>query len=274
LKLSYAKGQAMMARKLVSAALVVVASVAWAGCKPAAPARVENAKHRPLPQAKFKGKVLRLDDDALRVRLLLLDAVRKDLGLTDGQNAELNRWIEIAKEEGRKNEAKLREIFPPGQYRQEEAERRERERQSFLETLRSKEKDFKAKVLAMLTPSQRERLKQIQLQASTSTALERPEIIKALDISKEQSAKIRALRDRMEAEQLAAVPKLRGLDAKQRCQKMIEYMKASDKTWADAKNRFLDILTPVQRAKFEKLQGRKIVLTWPYEQMVREDGNF
>jgi Spy/CpxP family protein refolding chaperone len=264
----------MIARRLGLMVLAVAFCFAWTGCGPAVPVPAERTRNRPPQQEKFEGRILRLDDDALRVRLLLLEAVRKDLGLTDGQTAELNRWIEIAKEEGRKNEAKLREIFPPGQYQEKEAERRERERRAFTEDMKKKAKDFLAKILAMLTPSQRERLKQIRLQASISAALERPEIVKALDISKEQSAEIRALRDRMEAKQLAATPNFRGLDAKQRRQKMIELMKASDKTWAEAKNCFLDILTPAQRAKFEKLQGRKIDVTWPYDQMVPEDVNF
>ena len=57
-------------------------------------------------------------------------------------------------------------------------------------------KELRAKVLAMLTPSQMERLKQIQLQSAIPAALARPEVIKALDISEEQLAKIRAISDR------------------------------------------------------------------------------
>lgn len=265
----------MMARKLGLVAVAIM--VAFAGCKPVAPAPTGEAKLRPALQEKAKwnaGKVVTLDEDTLRARLLLLEAVRKDLGLTEGQIADLDRLIKTAKEQGREWMAKGREILPPGNYQQEEYAKRERELRAFTKEQKDKAKELVAKILAVLTPGQRERLKQILLQSSISTALDRPEIIKALDLSKEQRAKLRALRDRLEAKAFAAAPDLHGLDAKQRRQKMIESMKAADKRWADAKEFILDILTPAQRAKFEKLQGKKIDLKWPYEQSIPEDAEF
>jgi hypothetical protein len=35
----------------------------------------------------------------------------------------------------------------------------------------------------------------------------------------------------------------------------------------------LDVLTPQQRAKLEKLQGKKIALTWNYDALVPEDAD-
>ena len=140
--------------------------------------------------------------------------------------------------------------------------------------MKSKDKELQTKALAMLTPRQSERLKQIQLQTAIPAALARPEIVKALDISKEQCEKIRALRDRTDEKWLAESPDLRDLSPKERRQKMIEFMKKSDKAQAEAKKPILDILTPEQRAKFEKLQGKKIEVTWPYDALIPEDAEF
>ena len=123
----------------------------------------------------------------------------------------------------------------------------------------------------MLTPSQGERLKQIQLQAAIPAALARPEIIKALDISDEQRGRMRALFDHMEEEELAKLPDLRQISPKERRQKLIESLKDRDKIQAEATNRLLDVLNPEQRAKFEKLQGKRVEVRWPYDELVPED---
>jgi hypothetical protein len=36
----------------------------------------------------------------------------------------------------------------------------------------------------------------------------------------------------------------------------------------------LDVLTPEQQAKLEKLQGKKIEVTWPYDALIPEDAEF
>ena len=102
------------------------------------------------------------------------------------------------------------------------------------EDLKSKRKEFQTKMLAMLTPGQGERLKQIQLQAAIHAALARPEIIMSLDISEEQCGKIRVLSDHMEKGLRAEWPDLRNLGPKERRQKVIEFMKESDKVQAEA----------------------------------------
>ena len=51
-------------------------------------------------------------------------------------------------------------------------------------------------------------------------------------------------------------------------------MKESDKIQAEATKPILDVLTPEQRAKFDKLQGRKIEVKWPYRELIPEDAGF
>ena len=48
-------------------------------------------------------------------------------------------------------------------------------------------------------------------------------------------------------------------------------MKESDKASAAANELILDVLTSEQRAKFEKLLGKKIKVEWPYDQLLPED---
>ena len=44
---------------------------------------------------------------------------------------------------------------------------------------------------------------------------------------------------------------------------MIDFMKESDRAAAATSKLILDVLTPQQRAKFEKLTGKKIKVIWP-----------
>ncbi|MGO8691999.1 MAG: Spy/CpxP family protein refolding chaperone [Thermoguttaceae bacterium] len=216
-----------------------------------------------------------MDDGSIRVRLLMVEAVQKDLGLTADQIGKLRDCVKVAGEEYRENVAKAREILPPSRhFSPEEYEARQGAFRAFTEELRSKQKASRTKILAMLTPSQGERLKQIQLQVAIPAALARPEIIKALNISEEQRGKIRALCDRVDEKLLAALSHLGDLSPKERRQKMIEFMKESDKAQAEANKPILDVLTPEQRAKLEKLQGKKIEVTWPYDALMPEDGGF
>ncbi len=269
----------MIARRLSLAVLAVAAFLACIGCQPAVQPAVQNQKGPRPAQKKASPKWMRskskLDDDSIRVRLLVVETVQENLGLNADQIQKIRDYVKISGERYREFLAKLRELFPPSRsFPQEEFDAREQEFRAFSEDVKRKGKELQTKILAMLTPSQSERLKQIQLQAAIPTALARPEIIKALDISEEQRGKIRALCDRMEKKQVAEWPSFHGLDPKERRQKMIEFMKEWDKVQAEATKPILDILTPQQRAKFEKLQGKRIDVTRPYDALIPEDAEF
>ena len=103
--------------------------------------------------------------------------------------------------------------------------------------------------------------------------MDKPEIIKALDISAEQRGKIRTLCDRTAEKMLAEMPDLRP-NPKERRQRMIGFEEKLDKAQAEEKKPILDILTAEQRAKFEKLQGKKIEVTWAYDALMPEDPGF
>jgi len=221
-------------------------------------------------RSKFKG-----DADANLYRLLMLETVQKDLGLTVDQIEKIKGFAKIGLEQYHDFVAKHNEILPPSQsFPSEEFEARQRKLQQMMDELQSKGKELSTKVGAMLTPAQLERLKQIQIQATVPGVLARPQMIKALGISKEQGEKIRALCDGVDEKFLAEHPALRGHGPKERRQDLIKIMKEQDKAWEQARKPILDVLTPEQRAKLDKLQGKKIEITWPYDELVLEDIGF
>ena len=137
--------------------------------------------------------------------------------------------------------------------------------------LRESKRSWGRRSLAVLTPSQSERLRANSDPGGNSDALARPEIIKALDISKEQREKIRTLTDRMEKKQFAGSPNLHGLNSRERRQKVIEHMRESHKIQVETTKPILDVLTPDQRAKFDNLQGRKIEVRWSDDELIPQD---
>ena len=122
-----------------------------------------------------------------------------------------------------------------------------------------------ARVIGMLTPSQSERLKQIQLQQAIASTLVKPEFVKALNISKEQLERIRPLSDRIGEKQSAKLHELDGLTREERRKKFMELTKEQDKAQAEANKLALDVLTPEQRAKLEEFTGQEIEVTWDYD---------
>ena len=212
------------------------------------------------------------DDESL-VRLLVVEAVQKDLGLTADQIEKIRSSVRSSQTRWREFNAKLHEILPPGQsFPSEEAATRQRKEQTLSEDYKREGKEMRTKLLAMLTADQNERLKQIELQTAVAAALARPEIIHALQISEEQGKKIDVLKDRLSDK--FSPPDLRHLNSKERRQKTIDFMKESDKASAATNRLVLDVLTPEQRAKFEKLRGKKIEVNWPYDELLPEDFTF
>ena len=267
----------MIARRLGLVVLAIATPLTWTGCLPAVQQPVENQKGSPLVQKKARPTFKRVkpDDDWARVRLLTLETVQKDLGLTADQIGKIRDSVKFSEGQFREFRARSREVFPPSRsFPTEEFEARKQEFRALSEDFKRKGKELQTKVLGMLTPSQSERLKQIQLQAAVWAALTRPEIIKALDVSEEQRGKIRALCDRTNEKLSAEWPDLRDLSPKERRQKMIEFMKESDKAWAEVTELILDVLTPGQRTRFEKLRGNKIELARPYDTLIPEDAEF
>ena len=200
------------------------------------------------------------------------DAVQKDLGLTADQTAEIIEFVKVARERSREFVAKWPDLSDSRSVPVVMSEARTRELQAWIEAWQSKQKEWRAKVVGMLTPSQSERLKQIQLQHALAGRPRPPDLIKALDISAEQLARIRPLSDRVDERQLAALHDLDGLTREERRKKAIELSTELDKAQAEANMLATGVLTPEQRVKLEKFTGKEIEVTWDYDALVPDDG--
>ena len=267
----------MIARRLSFFVLTVAFCIALTGCRRAVQPPEGNKKSRPIMEKKGGRKVMQapMDDDTLRINLVMTETVQSDLRLTADQIEKLRDYGKAQIQRNQEFFAQLRKILPPSQrFTPEEYEARNQRYKKLAKDFGSKDREFRSKALAILTHGQTERLKQIQFQVYVPVALTRPEIIKAIGISEEQLARIRVLRDRDNQRQLALWPDLRGLKPEQRRQKQINFVKSSHEAAAKATKYFLDVLTPEQRAEFEKIQGNKINLARLRDELIPKGEKF
>jgi hypothetical protein len=198
-------------------------------------------------------------DDEVLVHLLVSETVQKDLGLTADQIGQYDDLVKAFKAMLQEAKVKSHEIFPPSQhFTPEEFEAKQRDWRAWMEDFKSKSKEMNTKALAILTPTQTERLKQIHLQTAIVAALTQPEIVKALDLSEEQVALIRELGGELQRKVMAEFPNLRNFNAAERLQKLIEHRKKMEPIRAETQKRILAVLTPEQRTQFGNLQGKKV----------------
>jgi hypothetical protein len=175
-------------------------------------------------------------------RLLTIEAVRKEINLTEAQFVEvrdaLGSWRDDERPAG--GRVRLREL-PPEERPQAMADMR----QEAVERARRQ----KARLAEFLSPEQLERLEQISLQAQGGFALTRDEVAAKLNLTDEQrqeiTAQIRQLRREMggqlrqlmqSGDRNAAREKVR--EARQRVEE-----------------KGLSVLTPEQKQQLKQLQG-------------------
>jgi hypothetical protein len=266
---------AMIVGKLGLAFLAIAGSFTWAGCGPPAqpaakaPAVIQPDQKRPRASAvQVKRKA---DNDTIRSRLLISETVQDDLDLTAEQREKIKGVVMTGKQFSREFAPKLREVFRPGDYSQEEWEARELRSRAVMDEVKTKRKELQTKALAILTPKQLERLKQIQLQTGIAATLEKPEISKSLGFSKEQTDQINAIRDRETEELRVEFPSINNLSRAERGQKLIEFQKKSDRVSADNRKAILGLLTTEQRTKLATIVGKPIEPKWSYDSLVPED---
>ena len=238
-----------------------------------------------------------VDENYIPARLLGANVVQKDLGLTADQMGTIRDLVKFSKDETRELATIWHEMSPDEAAQLSEV--RTQELVARTERVVGKYKELQAQVVGMLTPIQRERLKQVQLQYAIAVALTQREFIEALDISKEQLERIRrhamasalaqpdaikvlgiseeqlpSIRppsDRSTERVLAELREFDGLNPADTFKKMMELSRKRDKAHAEANRLALEVLTPEQRAELAKFVGREIDLTWDYDAMMRDD---
>jgi Spy/CpxP family protein refolding chaperone len=163
--------------------------------------------------------------------LLGIEDVRKELKLTDEQTKKLDEFRK-----------KQQEMFSG--MRDLSAE----ERRKKMQEMQSKMQEMNKEVTAMLTPEQSKRLKQLQLQAgSVMQALNNEEVKKELNLTSEQTDKIKAIADDMRA-QMNELRQGGGGDRQEMAKKSEELRKSTE-------TKVMGVLTDEQKAKWKELMG-------------------
>lgn len=123
--------------------------------------------------------------------------------------------------------------------------------QDMTDEERAKQREeLQKKINDVLNPAQEQRVKEIQLQVRGTRALTSDEVVKELGLSAKQVADIEAALDvpRPQQQQGGAQP-----SDEERQKMMAEFQKAREAANAKA----LAVLTPAQKAKWEKMLGKK-----------------
>ena len=129
------------------------------------------------------------------------------------------------------------------------------QRQAKMQEIMKEMQEKTEKQLAeILQPAQLQRLKEIRLQVMGAAALALPEVAKALDITAEQTEKLKAIQQQLQEKRREAMQGAADLSQEER-EKMRETMQQMAK---DATAKALEVLTPQQKEAFEKLKGKKI----------------
>ncbi len=118
--------------------------------------------------------------------LLGMPEVQKELSLSDDQTKQVTALLAEAGEKMRASFAGMRNLS---------AEERDKRRDEMRKKFEAAGKDLDEKVGKILDTKQVERLHQLQLQREGAMALSRPEVIKKLDLSDEQQAKIKKIQE-------------------------------------------------------------------------------
>jgi len=192
-------------------------------------------------------------------RLIGIEQVQKEIGLTDEQKAELDKLREEMRRDrgAREGMEGLRDLSP-----EERRERMEEMRKKFQEEAAKRAKETEAKLAELLKPEQLLRLKQIQLQLGGVYVLQRPEVAEHLGLSEDQKTQLKTISDESAEEMRKLFGSARGQDVDR--EKIREQMQQLN---ADVQKKSMAVLNDEQKQKFAEMMGEPFELDrsamWP-----------
>ena len=113
-------------------------------------------------------------------------------------------------------------------------------------------------IAEILKPEQLQRLKQIEIQVLGAAALMTPEVVKALNITDDQQAKLKTIHYEAVGKRQELMGSLQGLSREEMMAKRAESREKLRQIEKETLEKALAALTPEQREKFEKLKGKKL----------------
>ncbi len=131
---------------------------------------------------------IRLGGNAVNYQLLLQDSAGKELKITPDQKKKIEGELENYRQT---MQSEIQSVFSGG-VSQEDAQK------AVDEILSKLQPDLKKRIAKVLSEDQMKRFSQIELQSAGVKALQRDEIVKTLDITKDQAAKIAKLSQEMD----------------------------------------------------------------------------
>lgn len=236
------------------------------------------------------------DEYFIPSRLLTSDSVQQDLNLTDEQKAKVAEFKQCAKLFLRET-AEIWRDNPRAGRTEPMSEAQGQAMVIRMRDMTAITKKLKTEVVGLLTPSQRERLRQIELQYTLAISLSQPSLVQSLGISDEQLvpirqyaqacalaqpqildglgipeaelAKILPSSDVLENRDAAKLMSFDGLSADEIFKRMIELTKVDYGKYAEANQAALQVLTPEQRTKLDALMGKHLDLTWNLDEFLQ-----
>ncbi len=124
--------------------------------------------------------------------------------------------------------------------------------------LRQNREEGEKKLAEILNADQLKRLKEIRVQVGGVAVLVEAAIAKDLGLSEEQTTKLKELQQKSRESMREAMQGMRDLPQEERRAKMAELRPKMEQLQKEHMAQALEILTPDQRAKLEKMKGVKI----------------
>lgn len=183
--------------------------------------------------------------------LVANEAVQKELNLSDEQVGDVKTLGDQLRDE-------MRSAFSGGfGGRDQSEEERAKQREKFAESMKKVNDKFKPKLDEILEAGQRERLKQIQIQAAGAQAYQDADVVAALKISKEQQDKLAAISKEAGEKQRELFPRggIGGAGGGER-PNFEEIRKKMDELNAARDKDLAGVLTDDQKSALEKLKGK------------------
>jgi len=196
----------------------------------------------PSAQAQFP-RGMRFPASLQNIFMLRNEAVRKELGVNDEQQALLDDLASRLQQDAFEIISGLQDLTPKEQKEM---------MGEVMKMVADKGTEAQNQLDDILDDTQTKRLKELSLQARRAMALEDDDVVAALKITDQQKEKLADVREEGSEAMQQAFQKLRGGGGDQG---------AIRKTMMELRNKLSDkalaILTPDQRQQFEKMQGAK-----------------
>jgi hypothetical protein len=191
--------------------------------------------------------------------ILRSEKVQKELELMDDQKEKLKALGEQIREEFQKEYSGLRDL---------PQEERAVKMLELREKLKARTQEIRDKVeKEILLPHQVDRLKQLGLQARGPSALVDAKVLQELGVSDAQKERLTKLRERVEKERQTMFgggrEGFRNMSEEQRRARFTEMREKMDKLTKEVTTEAMSILTPQQKEKLEKMQGKKFDFDMP-----------